>query len=123
MPTGEGWFLDTKTGKAIQIAEHEAAVRADPQLFRLRPEETVGRDRAELLKLVFQRGFIRVRWDESGVVFEFHGGRRNALRLIREFLLAKGAGLYTRVRLHDLADDTFGVSGYWEEIGHCLPPP
>jgi hypothetical protein len=117
MPTGEGWFIDATTGEAISVQEHETAVRANPDRFRIRPEETIGKDREQLLTLVCERGFVRVRWEKS-VVFEFYGERDRALRLIRRFLLTQGVGLYTRIRINDLADDEFRVSGSWQELKH-----
>jgi len=123
VPVGEGWFLDMRTGRALSVREHETAVRADPHRFRIRPEEVEGKDRAELLTLVFKRRFIRVRWDKSGVVFEFHGGRKRALRLIRRFLLAHEAGPYTPVRINDLADDRFRKHGVWDDMEKTLLHP
>ncbi len=121
MPTGEGWLIDARTGEVIPVPEHEWAVRSNPERFRVRAGEMEGRDRRELLALVFQRGFIRVRWDERGVVFEFHGGRKAALRLIGRFLLDHGAGPYTHVRINDLADDAFRLRGLWRQLQDACP--
>ncbi len=115
MPTGEGWFLDTRTGEAMQIIEHETAVRADLPRFHIRPEETIGKNRAQLLTLVYERGFIRVRW-EKRVVFEFSGGRSRALRLTCGFLVAQGVGPFTQITINDLADEQFRVSGSWQQL-------
>ena len=121
MPTGEGWFIDARTGEVLPVAEHKSAVRSNPQRFRIRVDEMAGRDRRELLALVFRRGFIRVRWDKRGVVFEFHGGREVALRLIHRFLVEQGAGPYTPVRIHDLAEDGFRLRGFWRELQESWP--
>jgi len=116
MPAGRGWFLDTKTGEAIEIEEHAAAVRDSPSRFRVRPENIEGKEREDILRLVIARGFIRVRWNNRGVVFEFDGNRAKALHLIREFLLAHEVSDYTPIRLHDLADDRFRSWGTWRDL-------
>jgi hypothetical protein len=74
MPAGDGWFIDLKSGKVIPIYEHATAVAADPAAFRVRPREikglapldTVHRER--ILRLVFRRGFARIRADKGRVV-------------------------------------------------------
>ena len=116
MPIGEGWFIDRQTGEAISIYEHAMAVHEEPERYRVTADEVQGRSRPEVLKLVFQRGFIRVRWDKDGVVFEFHGEHEQALEQIRAFLKAHGVAAYTVVGIHDLSGEMRSLEGCWKDL-------
>jgi hypothetical protein len=86
---GEGWFIDLETGKEVLIYEHHFAVMANPKRYRMTAEEIEGRSREEILRLVFKRGFIRVRDSGGEVHFEFDADRQSAMRQIRDFCKAK----------------------------------
>jgi hypothetical protein len=70
MPLGYGWWLDLKSGKAIEIDEHAHFVKGNPKLFGINPKDVENLmpgfgakdvDRRKILLMTMARGFARIR--------------------------------------------------------------
>ena len=126
MPRGEGYFIEIKTGEVIPIYEHLADVQSRPKRYGLTSEEIkpsrpgMPREevRCEVLRRVFRNGFIRVRTDGDGTVFEFDSAGARAIRVIRRFIRKKGLVGHHRVRINDL-----GLSRSVEATGREILTP
>lgn len=67
MPLGQGWWLDLKSGKAIEIDEHAYFVKANPKMFGVNPKDVADllpsseNDRRKIVLMTMARGFARIR--------------------------------------------------------------
>ena len=113
MPTGEGFWLNVATGKAIPVIEHLAYVTSYPTKFGLRRIEDRMGSREEILRRVLRNGWIRVRATGDSTVFEFDASRDDAMWSIKRFCKRTGIpGLYTTARINDVRTRTsVDVSG------------
>ena len=109
MPRGTGWWI-FPDGSVVEVFENLTAVDRDPERFGVtadelrhaRGERRPDRRRRILIPLL-EKGFIRVRFDRQGRVFEFHAPEGpaldNALRRIGVFLRNEGQGSSTETYL------------------------
>jgi hypothetical protein len=127
MPAGEGWFIDLRSGRAIDIDEHATAVAKDPARYRIRPCEirglipTAPAHRARILRLAFKRGFVRVRADKGRVVAEFDAAdHARVVRRIDRFLKAKGFGELAVIAIHNLQRPRLNFAGLAKDLSRNI---
>jgi hypothetical protein len=114
-----GWWLDSNSGKVIQVREHGSAIIENPAKFGFSKKEiadildnnpyntqaTGKKDsRTMLLKAAFEKGWVRVRQVGSSYTFEFSGRAKTVVkRIIKKF--GDDFGPFTQIRLHDLGSN------------------
>lgn len=123
-------FWMNKRGKYVPTTEHGTDVIKNPKKFGIEKsqidsilkkspynsqstEEKSGR--GEILKLAFQRGWIRVRGSSGQFSFQFWGNKKKVAELILSDFGEEYFGAFTSVLLHDLKSKT-KWSGTYQDL-------
>ena len=103
----EGYWLNVKTGKAVEITEHCRWIQVEKNARKLRLPKSVyneiasmdcRRDRVKILMAVMRAGFVRVRGHGNSITFEFTERSERALWAIYMFLEDEGvAGPFANI--------------------------
>ena len=104
---GDGFWYDRQRKRLILIEDHAVDAKAKPVKFRIDPREVEllqpVKDRELIIKLVCQRGFIRIRHTKGFLGWQFWGDPVEALEVMQRFFSTYDVGPATQVTFTDFA--------------------
>jgi hypothetical protein len=131
MPMGEGWWLNVRSGKTVEVFEHLNAIMTNPRQFGLtsadlaqKPQEPAETHRERILTLVMQKGWIRVRSYRGYNVFEYWKLSRRVADAVFEFMGdTLDAGPLTSLQMNEVASGRSfqaPMQTFYEEVDQNL---
>lgn len=126
-PRGKGYFFHQDTLERLDILEHAAHIHDYPGEFGLSPGDVAGLNpgahRRELMELVWQRGWIRVRHHRGRCSFEFRSTWDAVRRFMPRLADEVGLGDLTDVCLYEHNTMTGFEDWLWKDLAELLEEP